>query len=111
MDAHKTGAGSAGETTNPAHGVYAVICRATGEAWVGGSTSLDTQQDRLWSALELGTSPYDSLQAEWLEHGAQEFRYEELERLREDLPECSRSDEVRKRQRLWLVRLHASSLS
>jgi hypothetical protein len=93
-----------------AHGVYAVICTATGEAWVGCSRHVDTQQNGLWFTLRLGTSPHASLQAAWKQHGEQEFRFEELERLREDFSEFGRADELKKRQALWRSRLQASAL-
>ena len=94
----------------PAYGVYAVVCTATGDAWVGCSRHVDTQQNGLWFALRFGSSPYASLQAAWTLHGEAEFRFEELERLREDFPELSRLDELKKRQGLWRTRLQASAL-
>jgi hypothetical protein len=94
----------------PAHGVYAVICNATGEAWVGSSRHVDTQQNGLWFALRLGTSRHPTLQAAWTEHGEGEFRFEELERLRDDFPDIGRADELKKRQALWLSRLRGSAL-
>ena len=94
----------------PAHGVYAVICTATGEAWVGCSRHLETERNGLWFALRLGTSPYRSLQAAWTQHGEREFRFEELDRLREDFPALSRADELKKRRALWCARLQATAL-
>lgn len=94
----------------PAYGLFAVICGATGEAWVGVSRHVDTQQNGLWFALRLGTSPHASLQDAWRRHGEQEFRFEELERLREDFPEIGRMDELKKRQGLWRARLQAAAL-
>jgi hypothetical protein len=94
----------------PAHGVYAVICTATGEAWVGCSRHVDTQQNGLWFTLRLGTSPHASLQAAWKEHGEREFRFEELDRLRDDVSEIGRADELKKRRALWRSRLQASPL-
>jgi hypothetical protein len=94
----------------PAWGVYAVICTATGEAWVGRSSHVDNHRNGLWFALRLGTSIYPSLQAAWAAHGEREFRFEELERLREDFPEYARVDELKARQTLWCSRLQASLL-
>ncbi|MES6473301.1 GIY-YIG nuclease family protein, partial [Cutibacterium acnes] len=87
-----------------------VICSATGEAWVGQSRHLDTQQNGIWFALSMGGSPFKSLQAAWNEHGAEAFRFEELERLREDFPTLSRRDELKRRQAIWVDRLHARPL-
>lgn len=94
----------------PAFGVYAVICSATGEAWVGTSRHVDTQRNGLWFALNQGRSPFSTLQAAWIEHGESEFRFEELDRLREDFPALGRMDELRKRAALWRTRLHAAAL-
>lgn len=94
----------------PAFGVFAVICEATGQAWVGRSRHVDTQQNGLWFGLRMGGSPYASLQAAWREHGEAQFRYEELERLREDYPEIGRMDELKARQALWKARLQATAL-
>lgn len=94
----------------PAFGVYAVICNATGEAWVGTSRHVDTRKNGLWFALRLGTSPHASLQAAWKEHGESEFRFEELDRLRPDFSELLRMDELKSRQALWLARLQATPL-
>lgn len=94
----------------PAYGVFAVICNATGEAWVGASANVDTHRNRLWFGLRLGSSPHKALQGAWGAHGEAEFRFEELDRLREDFPALSRADELKKRQALWRARLNASDL-
>jgi len=94
----------------PAHGVFAVICTATGEAWVGQSRHLDTQQNGLWFALKHGSSPHRSLQGAWKLHGPDGFRFEELERLRDDFSPLGRPDELKRRQALWAERLRALPL-
>ena len=91
-------------------GVFAVICSATGRAWVGQSRHIDTQQNGLWFALKLGSSPYKSLQAEWTVHGADSFRFEQLDRLTTDLSDMARKDELKKRAALWVARLEAELL-
>lgn len=94
----------------PAYGVFAVICNATGEAWVGQSRNLDAQQNSLWFGLRLGKSPFQTLQAAWTLHGEPEFRFEELERLREDYPAIGIRDELKRRQSLWMARLEAKPI-
>jgi hypothetical protein len=94
----------------PVWGVFAIICRATGEAWVGKSRHLDTQQNGLWFALKLGSSPFPRLQKAWVLHGEAEFRFEVLERLREDFSPAGAADELKRRQALWRARLHAEAL-
>jgi hypothetical protein len=93
-----------------AFGVFAVICTSTGEAWVGQSRHLDTQQNGLWFALKQNASPHSSLQAAWNAHGPDNFRFEELELLRDDFSSFGRSDELKRRQALWVARLEAHRL-
>ena len=83
-------------------GVYAVICNATGQAWVGQSRHLDTQRNGLVFALRQGASPHRSLQAA--------FRFEELDRLRDDVPAFGLGDELKRRRAIWAARLHAEAL-
>lgn len=91
-------------------GVFAVICSATGRAWVGASRHIDTQQNGLWFSLKMGSSPFKTLQAEWNAHGADSFRFEQLDRLSPDLSDMARKDELKKRAALWAVRLDAEAL-
>ncbi len=92
------------------NGVYAVICSATGEAWIGISRNLEAQQNSLWFTLRQGGGPFQSLYRAWLEHGEREFRFEELDRLSDDFSEILRADELKKRQKLWIARLQAQAL-
>ena len=94
----------------PAFGVFAVICSATGVAWVGCCRNVDTHQNQLWFTLRQGGCRHAALQAAWREHGEGEFRFEELDRLREDYPEIGRMDELRRRQALWRERLGATAI-
>lgn len=94
----------------PAHGVFAVVCNATGQAWVGRSSHVDTRRNGLWFELRLGSGRQPSLQAAWALHGEDAFRFEELERLRDDFPALARSDELKRRQSIWTARLQAEPL-
>ena len=91
-------------------GVFAVICSATGRAWVGQSRHIDTQQNGLWFALRLGGSPFRLLQTEWNAHGADSFRFEQLDRLSPDLSDMARKHELKTRAALWTARLGAEAL-
>ena len=53
----------------PAWGVFAVICTATGETWVGRSRHVDTERNGLWFMLKLGASVHPALQAAWRPRG------------------------------------------
>lgn len=91
-------------------GVYAVICNATGQAWVGQSRHIDTQQNGLWFTLRLKGCRTPSLQAAWDEHGEAEFRYEQLDRLPEDASDLAVGPELKRRAALWIARLQARPL-
>ncbi len=91
-------------------GIYAMICTATGEAWVGASRNLEAQKNSLWFTLNTGSCQFRALQKVWNEQGEREFRFEELDRLKDDFSALLRSDELRKRQKLWLERLQALPL-
>lgn len=91
-------------------GIYAVICNATGEVWVGASRNLEAQQNGLWFTLRLGHHIHKSLQAAYRTHGGDAFRYEELDRVPEDYSDMARKDELKRRKGLWLQRLQAEGL-
>jgi hypothetical protein len=91
-------------------GVFAVICNATGEVWVGQSRHIDTQQNGLWFGLQMGSSPFRSLQTAFTEHGEAEFRFEQLDRLPEDTSPIARDTELKSRAALWIARLQATAL-
>lgn len=94
----------------PAWGVFAIQCTATGQAWVGCSRHVDTEQNGLWFTLRLGSSPFASLQAAWSAHTPEDFRFEELDRLKPDHPPAGRAAELKRRQALWAPRLQAEPL-
>lgn len=91
-------------------GVFAVICNATGEVWVGTTPHIDTRQNGLWFALRMGGSPYKPLQAVWREHGEEAFRFEQLDRLPDDISAMARDTELKSRAALWTARLGAAPL-
>jgi hypothetical protein len=94
----------------PAWGIYAVICTATGEVWVGSSNHVDTQQNGLWFGLRMGSSRHKDLQAAWKLHGEAAFRFEELDRISDDLSDLGRADDLKKRKAIWTTRLQASAV-
>jgi hypothetical protein len=91
-------------------GVYAVICTATGEVWVGTSRNLEAQKNSLWFSLRMKSSPFANLQQVWTTQGETDFRFEELDRLADDFSDLLRSDELKKRRALWAERLQAVTL-
>ena len=91
-------------------GVFAVVCTATGQVWVGQSRHIDTQQNGLWFTLTHGGCPHRSLQQAWDRHTPEDFRFEQLDRLPEDISDLRRGDELKKRAALWRSRLEAEGL-
>jgi hypothetical protein len=65
-------------------GAYAVKCSASGQAWVGQSRNLDTEQNPIWFSLKLGSNRNPTLQQAWALHGPDAFTFERLEQLTED---------------------------
>ena len=62
-------------------GIYAVICRPSGQRWIGRAPDLGTIQNRLWFTLRQGGCLCPSLQTAWNSRGPEAFSLEELERL------------------------------
>ncbi|HEY1225343.1 MAG TPA: GIY-YIG nuclease family protein [Brevundimonas sp.] len=91
-------------------GVFAVLCTATGQAWVGQSRHIDTQQNGLWFALRQGGSPWRDLQQAWNAHTEADFRFEQLDRLSPDVTPLTRDMELKERAARWRDRLGAASL-
>ncbi len=83
---------------------------SAGQVWVGKSRHIDTEQNGLWFALRHGGSPYRSLQAAWKAHAPEDFRFEQLDRLPEDVSDLRRKDELVSRAKLWIARLGAEAL-
>lgn len=98
----------------PHNGVYAVRCAASGEAWVGWSTSLDKRQNGVWMQLRNARSPGApgpgrTIQEAWLKHGEAAFSFEILETIEEDNDHTLKMklEEAAKR---WREQLSAGSL-
>jgi hypothetical protein len=82
-------------------GIYAVRCKATGEAWVGASTHLDSQVNQMWWELRGGLHRNTPMQAAWTWHGEGSFAYEVLETLDDDVPPLLLRDLLEERRKHW----------
>lgn len=91
-------------------GIYAVRCSATGDCWVGQAPDLGAIKNRLWFTLKLGTASHRGLQGAWNEHGADQFMFEELERMPEEALPFARIALVKKRLDHWRAALKASAI-
>lgn len=88
-------------------GIYAVRCVPTGDCWIGRAPDLGTIQNRLWFGLKLGSSPHRGLQAAWHTHGADQFTFEELERLADEELPYVREATLKRRLAYWREMLNA----
>jgi hypothetical protein len=83
-------------------GVYAIVCEPTGEVYVGATIDLDARRPHHMSALKYRRHSCKRLQSLHDAHGADAFRWEELEvvTLAERLTEALGDAEV-----AWMARL------
>lgn len=91
-------------------GIYAVICSATGQVWVGQTRHIDTRWNGLGFTLKTGSGRDPSLQAAWNAHTPEDFRFEQLDRLPTDLSDLRLKDELKERAARWTARLQAETL-
>jgi hypothetical protein len=89
-------------------GVYLVTRVPTGECWIGSANDLSTVKNRIWFTLGLGRSPWPALQAAWSAHGAAALRFEEIDRLDEDMPPYARESALKERLAKWREELGAT---
>jgi hypothetical protein len=82
-------------------GIYAVVCQASGQRWIGRALDLRTVQNRLWFTLRQGGCPRPALQAAWNQHGPDAFSLEIIERLEDETMAYSRDAILRDRLSHW----------
>lgn len=91
-------------------GIYCVRCVATGARWVGAAPDLATIRNRLWFTLRQGCCHHRSLQAAWHRHGADDFHFEEIERMKEEPSDYLRSRILKARLEQWRAALPAEAI-
>lgn len=91
-------------------GIYALLCRPTGQRWVGRAADLSKIQNRIWFSLRLNGHTHRDLQQAWNAHGAEAFVFEELERIDEESLPYVRERVLKDRLIHWCGRLSARSL-
>ena len=79
-------------------GVFAVRCKATGQAWIDSSPNLDGAKNGLWFQLREGLHRDKSLQQEWNTHGGEAFQFEVLEMLDDDVVPLGVTDLLRRKE-------------
>jgi hypothetical protein len=94
----------------PCIGIYAVRCAITGRVWVGSSRNLDATRNGIWFSLRSGAHREQALQQEWTAHGESAFRYEVLEKLKEDVATLLVADLLKARKQHWMTELNGAGL-
>jgi hypothetical protein len=93
-----------------AYGIYSLRCLPTGQLWVGSAADLGTIRNRLWFGLRQGNSPNRALQAASRAHAPDEFAFEEVERLTEEMDAYFRDRLLRDRLAHWCSALGAQPI-
>ncbi|PJI39024.1 GIY-YIG nuclease family protein [Ferrovibrio sp.] len=91
-------------------GIYALLCRPTGQRWAGRAPDLAKIQNRVWFSLRHNGHTRRDLQAAWNAHGAEAFQFEELERIADEELSYVRERVLKDRLQHWCERLHAQAL-
>jgi hypothetical protein len=94
----------------PRAGIYAMRCVSTGAAWVGKSSDLDGIRNRNLFTLKQGSNPHRSLQQTWNEVGSENFAFEEVEVLEEDLSQGLRDLWLKQRLAHWADEMKATRI-
>jgi hypothetical protein len=91
-------------------GIFAIRCKASGQAWVGQAPNLETIQNRIWFSLRQGSHPCNGLQAAWKAHGPDSMTLEECERLDEEATPYIRAALLKERMQHWRAELGAEAV-
>ena len=91
-------------------GIYAVVCQASGQRWIGRALDLGTVQNRLWFTLRQGGHPYPALQAAWNQHGPDAFSLNVIERFEDEAMACVRDAILRDRLSHWCSTFGAEAI-
>lgn len=65
-------------------GIYALLCRPTGQRWAGRAPDIAKIQNRIWFSLRQNGHTHRDLQAAWNAYGPEAFQFEELERIADE---------------------------
>ena len=91
-------------------GIYVVRCAASGEAWVGQASNLETIQNRIWFSLRQGSHTCRRLQTAWNMHGEAGLTLGECERLKDEASDYVRNSLLKERMLHWLSELKAEPI-
>jgi hypothetical protein len=85
-------------------GIYAVRCAASGQAWVGQASNLETIQNRIWFSLRQGSH------ISWNAHGKAGLTFGECERLDDEETAYVRNALLKERLLHWRAELNAEAI-
>jgi hypothetical protein len=91
-------------------GIYAVICHASGQRWIGRAPDLSTVQNRLWFTLRQGSYAHRALQAAWNQHGPDAFSLDVIERLEDEELAYVRDSVLKDRLMHWCSTFGADAI-
>ena len=91
-------------------GIFAIRCKASSQAWVGQTPSLDKIQNRIWFTLRQGSHTCRTLQAAWSTHGPDSLTFEECERLDEEETAYIRDALLKERAVHWRAQRNAEAV-
>jgi hypothetical protein len=91
-------------------GIFVIRSKASAQAWVGQTPNLEKIQNRIWFTLRQGSHTCRSLQAAWAAHGADDFTFEECERLEEETSAYIRDALLKERAGYWREQLNAEAV-
>ncbi|MCB9992531.1 MAG: GIY-YIG nuclease family protein [Hyphomicrobiaceae bacterium] len=91
-------------------GIFALHCVSAGKTWIGKAPDISKIENRLRFSLNSGVILQTDLKAALAAHGADSFRFEELERLKPDLSPLARDQELKSAQARWASRLGAGTI-
>jgi hypothetical protein len=94
----------------PRIGIYAMRCLPTSAAWVGRSTDLEAIRNRILFTLTQGSSPHRTLQSAWNEAGPENFAFEEIEVLGEELSVGMQDLWLKQRLAHWVTDMKATRI-
>jgi hypothetical protein len=94
----------------PVAGIYALLCRPTGQRWAGRAPDLSKIQNRVWFSLRQNGHTHRDLQTAWNIHGPEAFQFEELERIEDEELSYVRERLLKDRLGHWCKQLTARAL-
>ncbi|MBV8921752.1 GIY-YIG nuclease family protein [Bradyrhizobium sp.] len=103
-------AGATYRERKPVAGIYAVVCRPSGQRWIGRALDVSTVQNRLWFTSRQGGYPHATLQAAWNQHGPDAFSLDIIERLDDEALGYVRDGLLKNRLSHWCSTLAAEAI-